>query len=173
MQKNTLAAIIFAFALFLVFVLVLPQYDAIKAAKEAVNSRQLFLNGKTALLDNIFELDRQAGLRQADISKIKAFLPERKQIDELVSSIHKIMEQSGMQLSGLTTSEALFVGESEYKKIFIGADIVGTYPAFINFLKLAEQSLRLYDIFDITAVSSTISLGNINFGIKMNAYYLK
>lgn len=153
--------------------MVLPQYDAIKVAKEALESRQLLLSERTVLLDNIFELDRQANLHQADIGKIAAFLPERKQTDEIVSSIQKITEQSGLQLSGLSTSEVLLGGEVRYKKILVSVDMIGAYPAFIDFLKLLEQSLRLYDVFEITAATSTTSLGNVNFAIKMNAYYLK
>lgn len=173
MQKNTLAAIIFALALFLFFVLIVPQYDAIKIAKEAIRSRQSLLNEKTAIFDNVKEMDRQAKSRQADINKIKAFIPERKQIDDVVSSIQKITEQSGLQLSSLTTSEVSLAGAVEYRKIFVGIDIIGAYPSLVNFLKLLEQSLRLYDVFEITAAASTTSLGNVNFVIKMNAYYLK
>lgn len=173
MQKNTLAAIIFAISLFLLFVLVAPEYDAVKVAQKAVESRRLLLGERTVLLSNVLELDKQVRARQADVGKIKSFLPERKQIDEVVSSIQKITEQSGLQLSGLTISEASLAGEAEYRKIFIGGDLIGAYPAFVNFLKLLEQSLRLYDVFEITAAASTTLLGNVNFAIKMNAYYLK
>lgn len=157
------------------FVLVVPQYDAIKIVKEAIKSRQLLLTERTAIFDNVRELDRQAQTRQADINMIKAFIPERKQIDEVVSSMQKITEQSGLQLSSLTTSEVSLTGEAEYRKIFVGADMAGAYPAFVNFLKLLEQSLRLYDIYEINAAASTtlLGLGNVNFAIKMNAYYLK
>ena len=173
MQKPTLSALIFAFVFFLFFVLVLPEYDAIKVAKEALESRRLLLSERTTLLNNVLELDGQAQSRQADIGKIKAFLPERKQADEIVSSIQKITEQSGLQLSGLSTSEVMLGGEVGYKKILVSADIVGAYPAFVDFLKLAEQSLRLYDVSEITAAVSTTTLGNVNFAIKINAYYLK
>lgn len=173
MQKPILSALIFSFALFLLFVLVLPQYNAIKIAKEAVKSRQALFNERTAGFNNVGELDRQAKSRQADIDKIKAFIPERKQIDEVVSSIQKITEQSGLQLSGLTISEVSLAGEVEYRKIFVGVDTIGAYPAFVNFLKFLEQSLRLYDVFEITMSGSTATIDKVNFAIKMNAYYLK
>lgn len=173
MQKNALAAIIFALASFLFFVLVLPEYDAIRVVREAVSSRQLLLEERSALLKNVLELNRQATARQSDINKIKSFLPERKQIDEIVSSLQKITEQSGLQLSSLTTSVGPSTGKTEFKKIFVGMDVIGTYPAFVNFLKLLEQSLRLYDVFEITAAVSTTTLSNINLAIKMNTYYLK
>ncbi len=173
MQKNTIAAILFSFVIFMFFVLVMPQYDAIKTARDAVNSEQALLDERKGIFEKIQELNRQAQSRQADINKIKVFIPEQKQIDQIVSSMEKITEQSGLQLSALTTSEVPATSDVGYRKIFIGADIFGTYPAFVNFLKLLEQNLRLYDIFDIIAAASTTSPGNINFTIKMNAYYLK
>jgi len=157
----------------MLFVLVFPQYDAVKIIKEATKSRQTLLNEWIAGLNNVRELDRQAQTRQADIDKIKAFIPERKQIDEVVSSIQKITEQSGLQLSSITTSEVLLTGEAGYRKIFVSVDMLGAYPAFVNFLKLLEQSLRIYDVFETIAVASTTTSGKIIFTIKMNTYYLK
>ena len=92
MQKNTLAAIIFSAAFFLVFVLVLPQYDSIKTAKGALTTRRNLLAERTAVVNKIVEAQKQVQSRQADINKIKSFLPERKQIDEVVSSIQNISE---------------------------------------------------------------------------------
>lgn len=173
MQKNTLAAIIFAIAVFAFFVLVLPQYDAIKLIKEATNSRQAALNERTVAFDRVKVLDGQVRQRQSDINKIKSFLPERKQIDEVVSSIQKISEESGMQITGMTTTGVSSLEETRYKKILIGIDIAGPYPSFVNFLKLIEQSLRLYDVYEVNAAASTTSVGSVNFSLKISAYYLK
>ena len=173
MQKNTLAAIIFSAAFFLVFVLVLPQYDSIKTAKGALPTRRNLLAERTAAVNKIVEAQKQVQSRQADINKIKSFLPERKQIDEVVSSIQNISESSGMQLLGMITSAVPGIDDNRYKKILVGVDLIGQYPAFVNFLKLLEQSLRLYDVSEINAAASTTVPGNVNFTIKMNAYYLK
>lgn len=173
MQRNILTAIIFAIVLVLFFVLVMPQYDVVRAYGKAVNSKRALLNDRKDIFEKIKELNQQVQTRQADINKIKVFIPERKQIDEIVSSMQKITEQSGLQLLGLTTSEVPLTADMGYRKIFISADTLGTYPAFVNFLKLLEQNLRLYDVLDILAAASTTSPGNVNFTVKMNAYYLK
>lgn len=124
-------------------------------------------------MNNVLDLDHQAAIKQVDIGKIKILVPEKKQLDEMVSSLQKITEQSGVQLSSLSTSEAAGDELGAYKKVLISIDIVGTYPAFLEFLKLSEQSLRLYDISGITAAASTTTLGGINIVIKMYTYYLK
>ena len=173
MQKNTLASIIFALAIFLFFILVLPQYDAIKAAKEAMAFRRGVLTERTAAFNKVKELDAQAKSRQSDINKIHSFLPERKQIDEVVMSIKEIAETNGMQFLGMTTSEVPSFEAGSYSKLLIGLDLAGQYPAFVNFLKSLEQSLRLYDVSVVNAAASTTVLGSVNFSIKVGAYYLK
>ena len=173
LQKDTLAAIIFAFSFFLLFVLALPQYDAIKAVKTAAQSRQSLLNDRTAQLNKARDLESQAQARRSDISKIHSFLPERKQVDEIVSGIHAISQEAGLQLVGMTMSDVQAFEDANYKKVAVNIDLASQYPAFVNFLKLLEQSLRLYDVFEINAAASTTVLGSINFSVKMNAYYLK
>ena len=173
LQTKTLAAIILALALFLLFVLAVPQYDEIKAAKAVIASRRALLDERTMLLDSVRTLDEQVQLRQNEVSKISTFLPEHKQIDEVVSSIQEIAAQSGLQLSSLTTAKTSFSSETGRENIIIGVDAVGTYPSFVNFLKLLEQNLRLYDIFEITAATSATAVGQVNFSLKINAYYLK
>lgn len=173
MEKNTLAAIISAVAIFAFFALVLPQYDAIKAIREAINSRQVILNERTAESSNVRDLDGEVKSRQSDINKIKSFLPERKQVDGLVSSIQNMVESSGVQLVGMTVGDVASNEETRFKKMLIGIDVASPYPSFVDFLKLIEQSLRLYDVNEVNAAASTTLPGIVNFSIKMNAYYLK
>ena len=100
-------------------------------------------------------------------------MPERKQVDELVSSIQGIAEGSGVQIMGMATADASSYEETRYKKMLIGVDSSRSLSVFVNFLKLIEQSLRLYDVYEITAAASTTSVGSVNFSVKINAYYLK
>lgn len=173
MQKNTLAAIISSLALFLFFVLVLPQYDAIRDATKVQKSRQALLVERVAELENVKELDRQSKSRQSDLDKIRTFLPATRQTDEIVSSIQEITQVSGLQLVSMTTAETPESGEVNYRKVLVSLDLISTYPAFVNFLKLLEQNIRLYDIFDVTAAESTTSPGKINLILRLSTYYLK
>ena len=77
-------------------------------------------------------------------------------------------------MSAAATDSGEAVG---YKKIFVSFSVAGQYPSFVNFLKLLEQNLRLYDIFGITASLMTGGAGGaqnlVNFSVKLNAYNLK
>jgi len=178
MSKSLLASIIFAGGAFAFFVLVLPQFDSIGSAKEALKVRQTLLEERNAELQNVVKLNEQYKARQADIGKIVAFMPEQKRIDQIISSIQQITDQAGLSLTTITTAAAGETGEAGgYRKVFVGFDVLGQYPSFVNFLKLLEQNLRLYDIFEIIGSLTTSPAGGaqnlVNFSVKLNAYNLK
>lgn len=175
MNRGTLSSIIAALAFLMFFVLVMPQYDAIKLFRETVAARETLFAERSAIISRIQELKRQVEAKQADIDRLTTFMPRGKQIDEIVSSIEKVAADSGMQLTVITTSDAGAVTGEEQKRIFISIDLIGTYPNLVNFLKFLEQSLRLYDVSEVVVSPATITgPGNsLNFALKMHAYYLE
>jgi Tfp pilus assembly protein PilO len=177
-NRTLIASIIFAAGAFAFFVLVLPEFTSIKNARAALQVRQALIEEKNAGLKNVAELNKQYKTRQADIDKIITFMPEQKRTDQIVSSIQQITSQSGLSLTDITTAAAAETGEAAgYKKIFVSFNVVGQYPSFVNFLKLLEQNLRLYDIFGIIGSLTTNAAGGaqnlVNFGVKLNTYNLK
>ena len=150
MNRNLIASIIFAAGAFAFFVLVLPEFTSIKNARATLQVRQALIEEKNAELKNVAELNGQYKARQVGIDKITTFMPEQKRVDQIVSSIQQIANQSGLSLADMTTAAEAETGEAAgYKKTFVSFDVVGQYPSFVNFLKLLEQNLRLYDIFGI------------------------
>ncbi len=177
MNRALIASIIFAAGAFAFFVLVLPEFTSIRNARAALQIRQTLIEEKNAELKNVAELNGQYKARQADIDKITTFMPEQKRVDQIVSSIQQIANQAGLNLADMTTAAAAETGEAAgYKKIFVSFNVVGQYPSFVNFLKLLEQNLRLYDIFEIIGSLATGAGGGqnlVNFSVKLNAYNLK
>lgn len=174
MNKNLIASIIVALGFALLFILVLPEYDAVKSDKAVLQARQELLNERTAEVKNFKDLEREADARQSEIGKITTFVPPKKQIDEVVSSIQRMTSDSGLQLVSLAAAAVTDNAETRYRKLFINVEAVSQYPAFINFLRSLEQSLRLYDVSDIAAGVSSGGLGaGVNFSIKIYGYYLK
>ena len=174
MNKNTLSAIICSISAILFFVLVWPEYQTTNNLKESLSVRQLVLSDRKAAVSRVSELEAEINSRQADIKKIKTFLPERKQIDEIVSGLQSMTQESGLQLLAMTTSDVSGFEDIDYKKVLVSIDVVGRYPAFVEFLKLLEKSLRLYDGFEVSAGVSTAAnsvTDNVNFTVKMHAYY--
>lgn len=178
MNKSLITSIIFAAGAFAFFVLVLPEFTSIQNANAALKTRQALIEEKNTELKKVTELDKQYKIRQADIDKIIVFMPEQKRIDQIVSSIQQIASQAGLSLAEITTAGSTETGEAAgYKQMFIGFNVVGQYPSFLNFLRLLEQNLRLYDIFEIDASLTTSAAGEaqnlVNFSVKLNTYYLQ
>lgn len=177
MNRAIIASIIFAAGAFAFFVLVLPEFTSINNARAALQVRQTLIEEKNAELKNVAELDKQYKARQAGIDKITTFMPEQKRVDQIVSSIQQMANQAGLSLADIATAAAAETGEAVgYKKVFVSFSVIGQYPSFVNFLKLLEQNLRLYDIFGIIGSLTTSAGGGqnlVNFSVKLNAYNLK
>lgn len=178
MNRTLIASIIFAAGAFAFFVLVLPEFTSIRNARAALQVRQGLIEEESVELKNVAELNKQYKARQAGIDKLTTFMPEQKRVDQVVSSIQQIASQTGLSLATMTTAAATETGEATgYKKTFVSFDVVGQYPSFVNFLKLLEQNLRLYDIFEIIgSMTSQVGGGGqnlVNFSVKLNAYNLK
>ena len=177
-NRTFIASIVFAAGAFAFFVLVLPEFTSIENARAALQVRKTLIEERSAELQNVAELDGQYKARQAGIDKITSFMPEQKRVDQIVSSIQQIANQTGLSLADITTAAAAEAGEVVgYKKIFVSFNVVGQYPSFVNFLKLLEQNLRLYDIFGIIGSLTTSTTGGnqnlVNFTpIILNSYQL-
>ncbi len=178
MNRGLIASIIFAAGAFAFFVLILPEFTSIKNARAALQVRQVLIEERKMELKNVAELNAQYKARQAGIDKITTFMPEQKRVDQIVSSIQQIASQAGLNLADMTTAAAVETGEAAgYKKTFVSFNVIGQYPSFVIFLKLLEQNLRLYDIFEIIGSLTTSAAGGsqnlVNFSVKLNAYNLK
>ncbi|MDP3954082.1 MAG: type 4a pilus biogenesis protein PilO [bacterium] len=173
MLKNLLPALIIGSAAFAVFVLILPAYDDIKTLNQEADRRQALLESRQNSLQKFLALDRQYKERKEDIDKISVLLPTISQTDQVVSSVEQIAAQSGMQLLEITTATSLVRGTS-HNTLSIGLQLLGSYGSFLNFLKLAEQNLRIYDLTEaVIGQSESSQAGLLSFSIKINAYFLE
>ncbi len=173
MNRSIWASIIFSFGVFFIMAFVVPQYSAIKSFKEEISSRQAVLDSRTNLVGNVKRLSSQIASRQSDIDKITNFIPADRHADQIILSVQKMAEQSGLQLTGITVSEDKTTTSEIYKKVGVALDLVGTYSAFTNFLKLEEQSLRIYDAVKVDAAIANNLPGSLNILMSMNAYHIK
>jgi Tfp pilus assembly protein PilO len=177
MNRNLIAAIITAVVAFSTFVFVLPIFSDIGQAKEAKSTREVVLEKRKADLDNFNKLKERFASRQTEIERVKAFLPSKKQIDEVVATIKKVSEESGLQILIFSAYDVDASGSGtakDYKEVQASVQMAGDYVSFVNFLKSLEQNLRLYDVKDIEISVPANSNGNIlNFNAKISTYFVK
>ena len=174
MNKDLIASMVLGLSIFLFFILVIPQYDGLRGVNAALEEREQLLIERNAAIAKVKSLDSQIQGRQSDINKILVFLPDNKQIDQLLSSIEQASQQAGLQLISLSSSAPSTGVIGQYGRLFVSMDLEGFYPNIINFLTNLESNLRLYDINEINVAESSGDLsGVLTVKIDLNAYFLK
>lgn len=171
--KNIIASIIFAAAGFLAIGFLLPEYEDIQSAREAVTVRQAKYAERSVLINNAADMEKKYQQNLDNINKLAFLIPSKKQNDQVVSGMSDMVGQSGLRLVEITMADMTQNAQDQYKPIIIGIRLVGDYTAFSAFLRFLEQSVRLYDLKEITISQDTGIKANLNFELKITAYSLK
>lgn len=169
-KQKLLAAGIVALACFGFFVMVLPMYHDITQTREDLATHEAVLKERTELASKVTQLNGDYQKYADQISKLDKLIPEKKQADQIVFSLQEISNQSGLNMTEISVADLSNTGgSSNYKSSIINLQLSGNYTQFGNFMKLTEQSLRLYDINDITISTSTGTQqrGALNFQLKI------
>lgn len=176
-HKNLLAALLVAMGIFGFLAFALPEYHNIVAAKELLKAREDRLTERQELVKKVEALNEEYKNNISSVNKIDSILPTKKQQDEMVSSLYTISSQTGVILVELVVADGTAQGEIGYKSSLITLRAFGRYEQFFNFLQLLEQSLRLYEVQNISVSEATAgggaSTGTLNFEIKLIANSIK
>ena len=170
MNRDLLASIVFAAGGFVFFILNVPAYEAIADAKAVLQSRQDLLVERFQLVENVKELSRQYETRKNDIGKLVVLLPQKTQLDQVISAIYTAANQNGIQLREITTSAENANLAASYRQLFIKVSSLGDYLSMLGWLRDLEQSLRIYDVSEITVSRDNVVPGKFNLEFKFNAY---
>ncbi|HVZ11076.1 MAG TPA: type 4a pilus biogenesis protein PilO [Candidatus Paceibacterota bacterium] len=172
-MKAYLGALIVVAAAFIFWSFVMPGYDHISAAREAVSAREAELTQRTSLIDQINDWAQQYSQRSADVSRFSYIVPENKSSAELVSMLETIVRQSGLTLNGISLGNIDPNNQgAAYQTQGIDLTITGTYSAFRSFLSALEQNIRIIDITSINGAPVGAESSDIQFRLKANTYFL-
>ena len=170
MTRNFLPALIVALAGFLLLALVWPQYQAVQTRRQAIQAVQALTAERQTWQENVANLTRQYQSRRADVANLNLLLPERRQLDQIIVNLQAAASQSGLQLREVTLSDNQGTGSP--KQVAIKLNAGGSYPGLMTWLREVEQSLRLYDVGDIS-LARDLGGGGYSLEVKLNTYNLK
>lgn len=176
MNRELIASLIFAIGCFIFFLIDVPGYDKISDIRSVIKDRQALLNERIQERENFKKLTAQSQARKADTDKIGIFLPDSKQIDQVISSLQTSSQDNGVQLIDISVSPLEATSEVKYHKIFISLSLAGNYTNFVNFLSEIEKNLRIFDVKEISIGQNTAQAqtpGQLTFSVKIEAYNLK
>lgn len=171
--KNIIASIIFAAAGFLVIGFLLPKYEDIQSAREATGIRRTKYEERSALINNAADMEKKYQQNLDNINNLAFLIPFKKQNDQVLLGVSEMVNQSGLRLLEISMADMTQSALDQYRPTIISVRLSGDYPAFFNFLKLLEQSIRLYDLREITMGQDTATKAGLNIELKIMTFSLK
>ena len=176
-----LPLILFVAAAVITFWVLLPLWQSTQAALELKKENENNLAQREKLTANLEYLIGQYNERASDLTSFSKAIPVGQNVPELLISLEALASENGLIFSGVNFKpEDLRASENSkapsIKTLIMEIKVKGSYPAFQNYLKAVEKSLRL---FDVTSVSfngiapgqTSIDLNNLEFNLSVNTYY--
>ena len=169
---------IVSFGIILLPLLVLPQYNLISETRKTIESRKADFEKKQAMIGKIEDLKKQVKEKQSDMSKLASILPETKKTQDVLVNLEEIAKESGIELKTVKLASLAGTGgqgQREVKTLQIEISSGGQYQSLVNFIKLIEKNLRVFDLqeFNLSLNASATVAGELNFAAKINSYYIE
>ena len=170
-----LPLILFIAAAAIIFWVLLPLWHSTQAALELKKGNENNLAQRKQLAANLERLIGQYNERASDLASFSKAIPVGQNIPELLISLEALASENGLIFSGVDFKPK-DLKTSNIKTLIMEIKVKGSYPAFQNYLKGMEKSLRL---FDVTSISfngiapgqTNINLNNLEFNLLVNTYY--
>ncbi|MDP3731110.1 MAG: type 4a pilus biogenesis protein PilO [bacterium] len=173
--KKLIGAGIAAIGFILFAILVWPLFYAVVEVREQIEIRNTALEQKKTIIDKIAGLKSMVDSRRTEINQLISVLPKEKKMHEVVVNIEDMANQSGVTLRGFQSAElASLEIDKSHKTIQVDLDGSGSYQSILNFIKLLEKNLRIFDVqgFTVALDTSGTGTGELNLGLKLFTYYL-
>jgi len=170
-----LPLILFIAAAAIIFWVLLPLWHSTQAALELKKGNENNLAQRKQLAANLERLIGQYNERASDLTSFSKAIPVGQNIPELLINLEALASENGLIFSGVNFKPEDLKAPG-IKTLIMEIKVKGSYPAFQNYLKGMEKSLRL---FDVTSISFNgiapgqvnVNLNNLEFNLLVNTYY--
>ncbi len=151
-MNKTVAIIIFSFlAIFLLVFLVFPKYQDLISLQAKTQRIKTNLEELQGYISDLQKTAKDLEKYNEVLSKIDSALPLELFLPDLINHLQKTSAENGLIFKDFSPSggEPLEEG-SDIKKHYLDITVIGSYPAFKNFLSALEKSARLIMIENIS-----------------------
>ncbi len=170
-----LPLILFIAAAAIIFWVLLPLWYSTQAALELKKENENNLAQREKLAANLEYLISQYNERASDLTSFSKAVPVGQNIPELLINLEALASENGLIFSGVNFKPKDLKAPN-IKTLTMEIKVKGSFPAFQNYLKAMEKSLRL---FDVTSISfngiapgqANANLNNLEFNLLINTYY--
>ena len=174
MIKNIIIIILILGFVAVVVFLDVPRVQSVLNLKKDINiQKQIFIETQE-LASKIENLTKSSQENKESVEKTNYILPDSEDIPNLIVQLEALAFEQGLILEKIEFT--LIKQESEnikdYQTLSVNMRLIGSYPALKNFLKAAEENMRLMDISSINfSTPSEESLQIFEFDLSLNTYY--
>ena len=157
------------------FWVLLPLWQSAQAALELKKENENNLAQREKLTANLEHLIGQYNERAGDLATFSKAIPVGRNIPELLINLEALASENGLIFSGVNFKPK-DLKASGVKTLIMEIRVKGSYPAFQNYLKAVEKSLRLFDVTSvsfngITPGQANVNPNNLEFNLLVNTYY--
>ncbi len=176
--KNLVGSVLIALAVFLFWVLILPDYNERSSLVTTIQTKTADLEARTNLINKTLDLDKEYQSRYAELKRLSLVAPAQKHVEEMITILQQVFSATGVPLIDMALSSSPGQAGSDYNLVSMEFVFNTKYDSVINFLLAIEKSLRLIDTTSLTiSINQQQSVKNeppvLSVIFKANAYYLK
>jgi len=170
-----LPVILFIAVAAIIFWILLPLWSDVQAVAELKNANKDNLAQREKLAANLQRLIGQYNERADDFASFDKVIPVGQNIPELLVSLEALASENNLIFSAVDFKSS-GSGTSDIKTLAMDIKVKGSYPAFQNYLKAMEKSLRIFDVvgvsFNGVAPGQTnVNLDKLEFNLLVSTYY--
>jgi len=159
------------------------EYRKMLTVSDAIQKKEAEFNGQQLLIKEVEGLNKEFTATIKDLQKINQYLPESKNIADLLLQLNYISSRNGLVMKDVSfSSEAeRTAAAGKYSVVFVKLKMAGSYSSFLNFSEDVRNSIHLMNIvsFDIKAEESGEDISEEGFkqepvldiDVDIEAYY--
>lgn len=156
-------------------VLVMPAWAGVGALRTEVGNIEEAISLTREVIRKRDEMEqRYQSLSPEEIERIRAFLPSKSEVGELLIDVDALAKKADVKITGLTFQEnagqsPVDSAESGIQEVSINFSVSGSYASLQQFITSVQRNLRLIDITNVTFTGA--DKDEFLFSIKARAYY--
>ena len=170
-----LPIILFFAALVIGFWILWPLYGDVTSALDLKKQNQDNLTEREKLTANLERLISQYNERSTDVASLNKAIPSDQNIPELLVNLEAIASENNLIFGGVNFKSKDLKAKG-VKTLVMEIKVKGSYPAFKNYLKSMEKSLRIFDVISVSFSGVGpgqigAKIDNLEFNLIVNTYF--
>lgn len=153
-KAGIIAGIILLLTAGMYFLFITDLDTAITGIKAEQNAKEITLAEKQAIADNLNERRKEMDALEQKFQEALTQLPEKKDIEELLSQLSDVGKKSGLEISKVVPGGE--ASEGFYSRIPITMAVSGNYNEIAMFLQEIANLRRIVNVSDLRLATPTL-----------------